>query len=152
MNGSDESTKAFQVPAEELIPGHTYYIYFRSPLTKEPTDIPMPDCSATNRFDHTDYLHNPIVGIFAFKTGPTEYMFTHISVTSLSPSYPHFFNSKFVSFYTSVRYTMLSVYRTIRMQKGDISFREDLISYVWEPSRVERFWMRDGIESYESMI
>ena len=150
MNVSDESSKAIQVPANELIPGHTYYIHFQSPLSKEPIDLPIPDCSTTNRFD--DYIQLPIVGIFAFKTGPTEYMFTHVSFTSISPSYPHFFNSRFVSFYTSVRYAMMSVYRGIRMQKGDISFREDLISYVWEPSRVQRFWMSDGIESYESMI
>ena len=39
----------------------------------------------------------------------------------------------------------------IRKPSPEISFREDLISYVWEPSRVERFWITDDYEIFDMM-
>ena len=149
-----DGTKSIWVPAEELVPGHTYYITSSTisapiPITS-PIYLPLPDCLITNRFHDLQSKH--VVGIFRCKTDATEYMFTHVSVTALSPSFPHFYNSRFHTFYTSIRYTMLSVYRTIRERKDDISFREDLISYVWEPARVQRFWLCDGFATYENMV
>ena len=151
-----DGSKAIWVPAQELVPGHMYYITSSKTLSpiatprSSPIYLPLPDCLDTNVFH--DIQCNHIVGIFVCKTGATEYMFTHVSSTALSPSFPHFYNSRFHSFYTSIRYTMLSVYRTIRETKGDISFRQDLISYVWEPARVQRFWLCDGFATYENMV
>jgi hypothetical protein len=154
-----DGTKAIWVPVEELVPGHMYYITSSKtvstvavPIISSPTHLPLPDCLLTNRFHELHLQSNHIVGIFRCKTGPTEYMFTHVSLTALSPSFPHFYNSRYHSFYTSIRYTMLSVYRTIRERKDDLSFREDLISYVWEPARVQRFWLCDGFATYENMV
>lgn len=155
-DGSKDGSKSIWVPVEELVPGHMYYITSTAistpiPITS-PINLPLPDCLITNRFNEMHLQSNHVVGIFVCKTGATEYMFTHVSSTALSPSFPHFYNSRYHSFYTSIRYTMVSVYRTIRERKADISFREDLISYVWEPARVQRFWLCDGFATYENMV
>jgi hypothetical protein len=133
------------VPPDELIRDHTYYIE-RS--ISKPNRLP----STFNDID----VDIPIIGRFAFKSGNNEYMFTHISLTSLCTSYPHFFRSSQYSFYTSVRYMMKDAYRlirSIRIHSGEQpSFREDLIAYVWEPSRVKRFWITDDYAIFDMMV
>ena len=130
---------------DELIPDHTYYIERN---TSKPNTIP-------NTFNEL-HVDIPIIGRFAFKSGQNEYMFTHVSLTSLCTSYPHFFRPSQYSFYTSVRYRMKDAYRiirAIRIHSGEQpSFREDLIAYVLEPSRVQRFWITDDYSIFDMMI
>jgi len=91
---SKDGSKSIWVPVEELVPGHMYYITSTTistpiPITS-PSHLPIPDCLITNRFNELHPQRNHVVGIFACKTGVTEYMFTHVSSTALSPSFPTF--------------------------------------------------------------
>ena len=122
-----------EVPGNELIPGYTYYIVGKSfrPKSLDP--------------DYLDPLH-PMIGQYVCEALRNDYMFNQIYGCAVQ-----FYSSSRYSFYTCISYQMKDRYRMIRKPSPEISFREDLISYVWEPSRVERFWITDDYEIFDMM-
>jgi len=101
-----------EVPGEELIPGHTYYIANKDIV---PNQIPGKGFP----------IYPPKIGCYVCRPLPNEYMFNKVYGCAVQ-----FYKSSRYTFYTCIAYRMKDHYKQIRTPLTGKSLREELMDVI----------------------